>query len=174
MPVSDDEHLWVSWDEYNRDVEALALQVADSGWQFDQVLCLARGGLRPGDVLSRVFEVPLAILSTSSYRAEAGTVQGEIAISRHVSSTAGALRGRVLVVDDLADSGVTLRAVCKQLMADFPDVTEVRTAVIWAKACSTFKADYCLKYLEKSPWIHQPFEVYDGMGIAGLRGKWGR
>ena len=36
------------------------------GWRFDQILCLARGGLRVGDQLSRIFEVPLAILATSS------------------------------------------------------------------------------------------------------------
>ena len=68
MNVSNDQHLWVSWDEYNRAIEKLALTVHESGWKFDQVLCLARGGLRPGDVCSRIFDVPLAILSTSSYR----------------------------------------------------------------------------------------------------------
>ena len=162
MPVSDDQHLWVDWDQYHREIEALALLVKNSGWQFDQVLCLARGGLRPGDVLSRVFDVPLAIMSTSSYREQAGTVQGEIAISQHVSTTAGSLKGRILLVDDLADSGVTLQAVCRQLQSSHPEVTEVRTAVIWCKACSAVKPDYCVRYLETSPWIHQPFEVYDG------------
>ena len=42
---------------------------AQLGLEFDQILCLARGGMRPGDVLSRVFDKPLAIMSTSSYRA---------------------------------------------------------------------------------------------------------
>ena len=172
MPVSDDKHLWVDWEQYHRDVEQLCLKVADSGWQFDQVLCLARGGLRPGDVFSRVFGVPLAILSTSSYRAEAGTVQGDIEISAHISSTAGILKGRVLVVDDLADSGVTLRAVCDELKRAYPQVTEVKTAVIWVKACSVFVPDYHVHLLPGSPWIHQPFEEYDGLMVDGLRKKW--
>ena len=85
LPDSTDKHLWVSWESYNRSIEQLALKVHESGWQFDQVLCLARGGLRPGDVFSRIFDVPLAILSTSSYRAEAGTVQGDLDISKHIS-----------------------------------------------------------------------------------------
>ncbi len=171
MAVSDDKHLWVDWEQYHRDIERLCLQVADSGWQFDQVLCLARGGLRPGDVFSRVFEVPLAILSTSSYRAEAGTVQGEIEISDQITSAAGELKGRILLVDDLADSGVTLRAVCQRLQRNCPQVTEVRTAVIWCKAASAFKPDYYVSYLESSPWIHQPFEEYDAMTVEGLRKK---
>lgn len=59
-PQSDDKHLWVSWEQYNRLVEGLALKVYESGWKFDMVLCLARGGVRPGDVFSRIFDVPLA------------------------------------------------------------------------------------------------------------------
>lgn len=173
MPDPDDAHLWVGWDAYHREIEALALLVHESGWKFDQVLCLARGGLRPGDVLSRLFEVPLTILSTSSYRAQAGTVQGEIVIGAQISSTAGPLKGRVLLVDDLADSGVTLKAVLAQL-SGLPDVTQVKTAVIWCKACSVFRPDYCVRYLQDSPWIHQPFEEYDGMGMDGLKRKWGK
>jgi hypoxanthine phosphoribosyltransferase len=63
-PASTDKDLWVSWDEYNRLVERLALKVYESNWKFDMVLCLARGGVRPGDVISRIYDVPLAILST--------------------------------------------------------------------------------------------------------------
>ena len=174
MASAGDKHLWVSWDEYHREIEQLCLQVADSGWQFDQVLCLARGGLRPGDVFSRIFQVPLAVMSTSSYRAESGTVQGEIEISQHISSTAGPLCGRVLLVDDLADSGVTLRAVREQLRSSFPDVTEVKTAVIWCKACSSFLPDFYVRFLDDSPWIHQPFEEYDSLSLQGLRQKLGR
>ena len=51
-PQSDDKHLWVTWDEYNRLVEGLALKVYESGFKFDMVLCLARGGVRPGDHLT--------------------------------------------------------------------------------------------------------------------------
>ncbi len=82
MTESTDKDLWVSWDEYHRAIERLALQVHESGWKFDQVLCLARGGLRPGDIFSRIFDVPLAILSTSSYREDAGTVRGDLDIAK--------------------------------------------------------------------------------------------
>ena len=73
MLTEDGKHLYVSYDDYHGLIEKLALQIHKSGWQFDTILCLARGGLRPGDILSRIFDKPLAIMSTSSYRAEAGT-----------------------------------------------------------------------------------------------------
>ena len=74
MLTDDGKHLYISWGEYHQLIERLALKVHHSGWQFDQILCLARGGMRPGDMLSRIFDKPLAIMSTSSYRAEAGTI----------------------------------------------------------------------------------------------------
>ncbi len=128
QPESNDEHLWVTWDSYHRSIEKLALMVHDSGWKFDQVLCLARGGLRPGDVFSRIFDVPLAILSTSSYREEAGTVRGDLDIAKYMTMTKGNLGGRVLLVDDLVDSGVTLDRVQKHLREHFLAVTEVKSA----------------------------------------------
>ncbi len=38
--------LHVSWDEYHRLIETLAFNVYDSGWKFDSLLCLSRGGDR--------------------------------------------------------------------------------------------------------------------------------
>ena len=162
-PPSTDKDLWVSWDEYNRLVERLALKVYESGWKFDQVLCLARGGVRPGDVFSRIFDVPLAILSTSSYREEAGTVRGDLDIAKYMTMTKGPLAGKILLVDDLADSGVTLDKVAKHLSDNFTGVTEVKSAVIWVKGTSSIMPDYFLEELPHNPWIHQPFEDYDGL-----------
>lgn len=161
--MSDDKDLWVSYRDYDHAVVNLARMVHESGWDFDQVLCLARGGLRPGDVFSRIFDVPLAILSTSSYREEAGTVRGSLDIAKHITMTKGSLSGKVLLVDDLVDSGVTLERVQRHLKENFPAVTEVRSAVIWCKACSTVKPDYYLHYLANNPWIHQPFEEFDSL-----------
>ncbi|MFT7774536.1 phosphoribosyltransferase [Roseateles sp.] len=170
MLTDDGKHLYVSWDEYHLLTERLALKVHASGWQFDQILCLARGGMRPGDVLSRVFDKPLGIMSTSSYRAEAGTIQGRLDMAKYITMPKGELAGRVLLVDDLADSGVTLKAVVERLRG-MPAITELRSAVIWTKKVSAYTPDYYVEMLETSPWIHQPFEEYDGMGPEQLAKK---
>jgi hypoxanthine phosphoribosyltransferase len=136
LPINDDENLWVSWDEYHRLIARLALNVHESGWKFDQILCLARGGLRVGDQMSRIFDVPLAILATSSYREAAGTQQGELDIAQYITMTRGNLSGKILLVDDLVDSGVTLERVGRHLKERYPEVTDVRSAVLWYKACS--------------------------------------
>ena len=160
-PRNDDKNLWVGWDEYHRLIELLALKVHESGWKFDKILCLARGGLRVGDQMSRIFDVPLAILATSSYREAAGTQQGELDIAQYITMTRGELSGKILLVDDLVDSGITLERVGRHLKERYPAVTEVRSAVLWYKACSKVEPDYHVTFLESNPWIHQPFEEYD-------------
>jgi uncharacterized protein len=166
--ASNDRDLWISWDEYHKAIVGLARIVYESGWAFDQVLCLARGGLRPGDVFSRIFDVPLAILSTSSYREGAGTLQGALDIGGHITMTKGTVSGKILLLDDLVDSGVTLGAVQRHLKENFPAVEEVKSAVIWCKACSAIRPDYCLQYLPSNPWIHQPFEEFDSVRPSQL------
>jgi len=169
--TDDGKHLYVSWDEYHMLIERLALKVFNSGWQFDQILCLARGGMRPGDVLSRLFDKPLAIMATSSYRAEAGTLQGRLEMAKTITLPRGDLAGRVLLVDDLADSGVTLRAVVDRLRG-MASISELRSAVIWVKAHSSYRPDYCVEVLPTNPWIHQPFEDYDSLRPEGLARKY--
>ena len=172
MLTEDGKHLYVSYDEYHNLVEKLAIKVYQSGWSFDTILCLARGGMRPGDILSRVFDKPLAIMSTSSYRADSGTTQGHLNIASFITTPKGEIAGKVLLVDDLADTGHTLAAVVNQLRTNYPPITELRSAVIWTKGLSTFRADYSVEDLPTNPWIHQPFESYDAMSPQQLMAKW--
>jgi hypoxanthine phosphoribosyltransferase len=80
-----------------------------------------------------------------------------------MTMTKGPLAGKILLVDDLADSGVTLDKVTRHLAENFEGVTEVKSAVIWLKGCSSIRPDYFLEELPHNPWIHQPFEDYDGL-----------
>jgi hypoxanthine phosphoribosyltransferase len=163
--------LYVSWSDYHRTIEKLARLVWQSGWQFNQVVCIARGGLRVGDTLSRIFKLPLAIISTHSYTGEAGTERGELTVAKHLTMTTPALGDRILLVDDLVDSGITLDVVMKHLRKEYPAVREIRTAVLWHKACSSFEPDYKVDFLPDNPWIHQPFEPYDVMPVESLGGR---
>jgi hypothetical protein len=172
MLTEDGKHLYVSYDEYHNQIEKLAIRVHQSGWAFDTILCLARGGMRPGDVLSRIFEKPLAIISTSSYRADAGKTQGQLDIAKFITTPSGELAGRVLLVDDLADTGHTLQGVINMLQKNYPAITELRTAVLWTKQCSSFVADYSVDQLATNPWVHQPFEKYDQLRPEQLLTKW--
>jgi uncharacterized protein len=154
--------LHVSWDDYHHTIEALAIAIDQSGWSFNQIVCLAKGGLRVGDTFSRLFDVPLAILSTASYSGTNNQMRGSITFGRDLTMTTPNLGNRVLVVDDLVDSGITLKKSLVWLDRQYGFyIDEVRTAVLWYKACSEFVPDYYVDYLPDNPWIHQPFERYE-------------
>ena len=62
--------------------------------------------------------------------------------------------------------------VVQRLREGWLAITELRTAVLWVKASSGFSPDYCAEHLPTSPWIHQPFERYDGSSPEKLLAKW--
>ncbi|BAY83648.1 phosphoribosyltransferase [Calothrix parasitica NIES-267] len=161
--------LYVSWSDYHHKIEQLAAQIYQSGWEFNQIVCLARGGLRVGDILSRIYEQPLAILATSSYSGTGKQERGELTFSQHITMTSEALGSRILLVDDLVDSGVTLKETIPWLKKNSDtNIEEIRSAVIWYKACSVIAPDYYADYLPDNPWIHQPFESYEFTNPAEL------
>ena len=156
--------LYVTWDDYHTKIEALAATIHRSGWSFNQIVCLARGGLRIGDTLSRLYDVPLAILSASSYGGKEGRDRSTLVFSEDLTKTTLHLGSRILLVDDLVDSGITLQKTLPWLDRKYGFyIEEVRSAVIWYKACSVIKPDYYVDYLDNNPWIHQPFEKYETM-----------
>ncbi len=161
--------LHVSWSDYHRDIEQLALMVHRSDWPFNQIVCLAKGGLRIGDVLCRISNQPLAILSTASYGGEGNRTRGSITFSKDLSMTSANLGSRVLLVDDLVDSGESLKRSISWLKHRYGFyIDEIRTAVLWHKDCSVITPDYAVHYLDDNPWIHQPFEHYEEMNWADL------
>ena len=70
--------LHISWEEYHNKTEELAIKVHEDGWEFNQVVCIAKGGMRVGDVFARIFNVPLAILSVESYKGEGIKIKEEL------------------------------------------------------------------------------------------------
>jgi len=159
--------LYVSWPEYHQTIDQLALRVYESQWQFNQIVCLAKGGLRVGDTLARLFDQPLAILSTASYGGPNNQVRGSVTFSQDLSKTTANLGSHVLLVDDLVDSGVTLKRSISWLQTRYGFyIDEIRTAVLWYKQCSVIAPDYYVRYLSDNPWIHQPFENYEQLTPA--------
>ncbi|MEL0177332.1 MAG: phosphoribosyltransferase domain-containing protein [Pelagibacteraceae bacterium] len=168
-----DNKLIVSWDEYNKTEEKLAIQVHDSGLKVDLLVGIMRGGAPIIDVLSRIFKIKCAYMAVESYSGKGvEDQQGEIIFSRELSSTAHILGGNILLCDDLSDTGVTLNKSIEWLKNYKPikdNIKEIRTAILWKKSKSTFEPDYCANRLKDSPWIVQPFEKYEEVKIENLK-----
>ena len=169
------EKLIVSWDDYNKTVEKLAIMVHDSGYKPSLLVGIMRGGAPIIDVLSRVFKLKCAYLAVESYSGKGiEDQQGKLIFSREMSSTVQNFGGNLLLCDDLSDTGVTLNRSIEWLKNYQPlkgKIKNIKTAILWKKKKSIFEPDYCAVKLSNDPWIVQPFEKYEEIRIETLRKK---
>ncbi len=165
------EKLIVSWDDYNKTVEKLAIMVHDSGYKPSLLVGIMRGGAPIIDVLSRVFKLKCAYLAVESYSGKGiEDQQGKLIFSREMSSTVQNMGGRLLLCDDLSDTGITLQKSKNWLYnyAPIKNIEDIKTAVLWKKKDSSFEPDFCAVRLNSNPWIVQPFENYEEVRIIDL------
>ena len=57
----------ISFKEYSEAIEKLAIMIDESGFKPSHIISIARGGLRDGDSLSRLFRVRSSYLGVESY-----------------------------------------------------------------------------------------------------------
>lgn len=152
--------LHIDYVQYHHLIDRVVTAVMESEFQPDVILGVSRGGLFLADGLSRALRKPMAVIAASSYQGESGTSQGELLLSTSIA-TVSPVEGNVLLVDDLADTGNTLQALCGHLRKICPDIAMLRTAVVWVKPSSVFKPDFAAEYLQSDVWIVQPFETRD-------------
>ena len=161
--------LYVSWADYHDNIESLAVKIYQSNWEFNQIICLAKGGLRIGDILARLYCKPLGILFAASYGGPDNRLRGEIKFSQHLAMLEQKLEKRILLVDDLVDSGISLEKSIDWLYQNSGgQIDEIRTAVIWYKASSVTIPNYYVEYLATNPWVRQPFEKYEQISLTEL------
>ena len=166
------EKLIVSWEQYHQTVEKLAIQIEESKYRPDILVGIMRGAAPMIDVLSRIFKLKCAYLAVESYSGKGiEDEQGDIVFSREMSSIAPNMGGRILLCDDLSDTGITFNKSIDWLKKYGPikdKIEEIKTATLWKKKKSTFEPDYCAVKLPDNPWIVQPFEIYEEVRIEDL------
>ena len=98
--------------------------------------------------------------------------QGHLMFAREISSLASEKDfNKVLLIDDLSDTGLTLNKSIEWLKNYGPTknfINEVKTACLWKKKSSTFEPDFCPVRLDSDPWIVQPTEHYEELNIKDI------
>ncbi len=141
-----------SWEQIYELLLNLAKRVRENGFEPDVIVGVSRGGWPPARVISDLLENPrLANVTAEFYVGVAETKRKPI-ITQPVSIS---VRGKkVLVVDDVADTGESLRLVRAHLAER--GATKVKIATIYHKPWSVLIPDYYEK--ETSSWIVFPWE----------------
>ena len=168
----------VDWKEFNTLVEKVAIQIDDKNFKPDLIVGIMRGAAAIIDILSRIFKVKTAYLAASSYSGEMiEDKQSEnIVFAREMSSTMKEfpLNMKILVVDDLTDTGRTLEYTIKYLK-EYPQlkgkISEIKTCVLFQKPKSTFKPDFVGKKLIQNDWLILPTEPFEEIRVSDLKIK---
>ncbi len=146
------EKTFVEWDQFLRDIDALYEKVKNE--KFDLIICVNRSGLILGRILSDKMGLPLGVISFQSYK------RGGQSIGKHVMHPAisliGKTKGKVLLVDDLVDSGKTVE-VLKNHIGSIEGVEDVKSAVIYNKRADEKSPDFFVQRTEN--WVVFPYEI---------------
>ena len=166
------EKLIISFEDYNKIVEKLAIEIHEK-FKPTVLVGIMRGAAPILDILSRILKLPIAYIVIQSYSGEGmEDKQGELMFAREISSLANNEDfNRVLLIDDLSDTGLTLNKSIEWLKNYGPTksfIKEVKTACLWKKKSSSFEPDFCPVKLENDPWIVQPTEHYEELTIEDI------
>ena len=164
-----EKKLIISFSEYLDTVEKLAIEI-NKGYNPTVLVGIMRGAAPIIDILSRILKLPTAYIVIQSYSGKGiEDKQGDLIFSREISSIASDKDfKKVLLVDDLSDTGLTLNKSIEWLKKYEPIknyISEVKTACLWKKKSSKFKPDFCPIILKDDPWIVQPTEHYEEINI---------
>ena len=166
------EKLIISFEEYNKIVEQLAITIHQN-YKPTVLIGIMRGAAPIIDILSRILKLPIAYIVIQSYSGDGmEDKQGELMFAREISSLANEKDfNKVLLIDDLSDTGLTLNKSIEWLKNYGPTknfIKEVKTACLWKKKSSTFEPDFCSVRLDSDPWIVQPTEHYEELSIEEI------
>ena len=166
------DKLIISFKEYTQIVEKLAIQIHNN-YKPTVLVGIMRGAAPIIDILSRILKLPIAYIVIQSYSGKGiEDKQGQLMFAREISSLAKNQDfNKVLLIDDLSDTGLTLNKSIEWLKNYAPTknyIKEVKTACLWKKKSSKFKPDFCSIKLDSDPWIVQPTEHYEELSIEEI------
>jgi len=136
----------IDWPTLHRDIQLLADALAEKG-PFERIIAVARGGLVPAALLARILDVRLVdTVCISSYDDRIQRT-GEPVLLKGIAGDGSGW----LVVDDLADSGKTLKAVRALL-------PKAHVATVYAKPQGAPLVDSLAVKVDQSVWLVFPWD----------------
>lgn len=144
--------LHLGWEDVQRLAEKVAEKVLTSGFRPDVVVAISRGGFDPARILCDQLSIQrLASLQVEYYTGveqRRGTPEIVFPLNADVPDL------KVLVVDDVSDSGNSLKAARDHVLER--GASEVRVATLHVKPWSNFRPDYYAEEVEA--WVVYPWE----------------
>jgi hypothetical protein len=148
------EFRFIGWEEIEKSCLSMYSQMCCRGYKPQAVIALLRGGVIPGRILSDYFNIMLDFfaLDVTLYSGI-----GETKSEPSIKPFTGDIHGKkILIIDDIWDSGKTMNAVL-----DYLGTEDITTATLFWKELANNKPTYYSEIAKMSEWIIFPWERYE-------------
>ena len=150
----EDERETLTWATFGDAAQELARVIAGDGFRPDLILAIARGGMFVAGALGYALAVKnLHLMNVEFYNGVGSTLDMPVMLPP-VPSAVDFSQKKVLIADDVADTGKTIELV-REFVAGH--VAEVRSAVVYEKPGSLVKCEYVWKRTDR--WINFPWST---------------
>ena len=146
----------LTWEGFGVASRELAQTIADDGYEPEIIIAVARGGLVAAGALSYALGVKLSDAINVEFYTDVHTTLPDPILLEPMLDVASISGRKLLVVDDVADSGRTMKLVLEILREQG---AEVRSAVLYEKSVSVVKPDYTWRHTDEwivFPWSAEP------------------
>jgi hypothetical protein len=159
------DYEYISWSHFYRLCGRLYHRVSGSGFEPQLIVAIARGGYPVARVLADFFgSMNLISLKIEHYHGPDKLARATIPYPRPLPVDGR----RVLLVDDVSDSGDTFAAAFEHL-AQHGSPSELRTAVLHHKTLSSQVPDYYAQRIVKWRWVTYPWAVVEDLTVIAGR-----
>src|SRR6266705_658111 len=152
-----------TWDETYHMLLKLARRIRNSGFSPEVIVGVSRGGWPPARIMSDLLENQnLANMKVVFYQ-DIGVRNRRPVITQPVTSR---VKGkRILVVDDVSDTGLSLRVVNRHLRDK--GASSVKVCTLYLKPASVFIPHFYARKTTK--WVIFPWERLESIGLISKR-----
>jgi uncharacterized protein len=144
----------LTWETFGAASRELTTKIVHSGFVPDIVIAIARGGLIPAGAIAYAMGVKAAGTLNVEFYSDIEETLPDPIVLEPLLDTDAVVGKRLLVVDDVADSGRTLALVVELLKKHTEDV---KSAVIYTKPRSIVAPDF--SWRETDRWINFPWST---------------
>ena len=156
----------LGWEQFGEAARDLARTVYGDGYVPDLVLAIARGGLLiAGAITYALGSKNCCVINVEYYTGIDERLELPVILPPSLDLV-DLHDSRMLIVDDVADTGHTLRLVVDTVR---PQVAELRTAVLYQKPPSVVDCDYVWKHTDR--WIDFPWSVKPAVTGGDAQGR---
>lgn len=159
MSINSDK-ITFSWEEYGELIDQLIQKIKANNLPKDTVLlAIGRGGYIPGVAISHALNKPLHTIGISSYK---GTKLEDPHFTSYAFDTEVLDAKTILLIDDIYDTGTTLRFLENYLYSVGDEDVQIFMATVLSKDASTGKnyLDFYAAQYSKDIWIELPYEKH--------------